>query len=41
MYDQPRVKSKHGIDLTVPQEQTNFDIENEGLDEKYGKERLR
>ena len=32
---------KHGIDLTVPQAQTNFDIENEGLDEKYGKERLR
>ena len=32
---------KHGIDLTVPQAQMNFDIENEGLDEKYGKERLR
>ena len=33
---------KYGIDLTVPQAQMNFDdIGNEGLDEKYGKERLR
>ena len=32
---------KYGIDLTVPQAQMNFDIENEGLDEKYGKDHLR